>query len=370
MVRAEHRRAKRFTLALLASSCMSLPVIAQQAAPVHREVKPVALECAPGQHEKIITFGWDEWVVTPAAREQILEISDAYRGACPYGAISIIAHTDTSGDLDYNVALSLRRAEAVKDIFLSQGIAAERISTEARGESDPAVDTGDGVRENRNRRAVISIVSPSAPAEPALSAARLEPTVAPVLPATAEAPAPSGSMEIKVSQSDVDDRWGVREYRPPSQAADHIADVRIDSFEATPRLNVELESGALAGVPGEDAVFQTYWNYSNWIARASILVFDNSDDLTNAPIAELAVDLQSGQARWTIPQDAGSEGYAYVLRVYGEDGDFDQTVRKSFPIVEQISVGGRFGIERLWRGRHGGAQYRRARHRRDIPHFF
>ena len=45
-----------------------------------------------------------------------------------------------------NLALSLRRGEAVKQALIAQGIPANAISIIGRGESQPLVPTADGVR--------------------------------------------------------------------------------------------------------------------------------------------------------------------------------------------------------------------------------
>src|SRR5262249_27240441 len=46
-------------------------------------------------------------------------------------------HTDSVGSHEYNVKLSERRAEAVKDYMVSKGISASRITTRGLGEADP-----------------------------------------------------------------------------------------------------------------------------------------------------------------------------------------------------------------------------------------
>lgn len=70
---------------------------------------------------------------------------------------SITGYADRRGTEDYNMKLSLRRAEAVKDAMVARGIPADRISVAARGESDPRVETADGVAESENRRVEIII---------------------------------------------------------------------------------------------------------------------------------------------------------------------------------------------------------------------
>jgi len=71
--------------------------------------------------------------------------------------ILVTGHADRAGPEPYNAALSLRRAEAVRAALVAAGTAARRIAVTALGESAPAVPTGDGVREPRNRRTEIRL---------------------------------------------------------------------------------------------------------------------------------------------------------------------------------------------------------------------
>ncbi len=70
--------------------------------------------------------------------------------------IRIAGHTDTSGAKDYNLALSKRRAAAVKAELEALGISG-KIWTVAEGEGSLMVETGDGVKSPQNRRASITI---------------------------------------------------------------------------------------------------------------------------------------------------------------------------------------------------------------------
>jgi hypothetical protein len=69
--------------------------------------------------------------------------------------IGVTGHADRSGTDAYNMALSLRRANAVKDQLVREGIPAANITVVGRGESQPLVPTADGVREPQNRRVEI-----------------------------------------------------------------------------------------------------------------------------------------------------------------------------------------------------------------------
>ena len=72
--------------------------------------------------------------------------------------ISATGHADRSGSEDYNMALSLRRADAVREALIAGGIDPNTITVAGRGESEPAVPTPDGVKEQANRR--VEIVLP------------------------------------------------------------------------------------------------------------------------------------------------------------------------------------------------------------------
>ncbi|MBU1700811.1 MAG: PorV/PorQ family protein [Candidatus Eisenbacteria bacterium] len=73
--------------------------------------------------------------------------------------VKITGHTDNIGSDEYNTALSLRRAEAVKAYLVERGIDAGRFVTEGKGESVPVDtnDTDDG--RARNRRIEFEVAS-------------------------------------------------------------------------------------------------------------------------------------------------------------------------------------------------------------------
>ena len=86
-------------------------------------------------------------------------MSSAVRAAKEAGFVRVlvIGHTDTVGSDRYNMALSRRRAEAVRDEMVREGMDGTTIMTEGRSFHDPLVPTGPGVREPQNRRAVIDL---------------------------------------------------------------------------------------------------------------------------------------------------------------------------------------------------------------------
>ena len=116
---------------------------------------PVAAPPRRDPKEFIIFFGFDKANLTAEAARVV---ADAAEAAQETGAlILVVGHTDTSGSQDYNQDLSLRRAGAVKAGLVQNGIPAEIITVSGKGESEPTVNTDDGVKEPQNRRATIDL---------------------------------------------------------------------------------------------------------------------------------------------------------------------------------------------------------------------
>jgi OmpA-OmpF porin, OOP family len=55
------------------------------------------------------------------------------------------------------MALSLRRAEAVRNALVEAGVPSDSIVTAGRGETEPVILTADGEREQANRRVEIIV---------------------------------------------------------------------------------------------------------------------------------------------------------------------------------------------------------------------
>ncbi|MGC1259564.1 MAG: OmpA family protein, partial [Jannaschia helgolandensis] len=76
----------------------------------------------------------------------------------PNTRVQVIGHTDSQGSAAYNQDLSERRARAVTNILLQQGVAGNRVIPIGRGESQPVAsnNTAEGRRQNRRVEVIIT----------------------------------------------------------------------------------------------------------------------------------------------------------------------------------------------------------------------
>src|SRR5919112_4066497 len=104
----------------------------------------------------MVFFDWDRSNLSQQALTTIGQAAAAFKSK-GNARITATGHTDTSGPEAYNMALSLRRANAVKDALVREGVPAQAITVIGRGEQGLLVQTSDGVREPQNRRVEIVI---------------------------------------------------------------------------------------------------------------------------------------------------------------------------------------------------------------------
>ena len=141
----------RYQFAAPAPAYVAPPPVAP---PVTPPPPPPVATCPTS--EFVVYFEWDRSNLNQAALETIDAAVNRAR-QCNVSGVVVVGHTDTSGSPTYNQGLSERRASVVRDALVARGIAAGSISAQARGESDLARATRDGVREPLNRRTAVTI---------------------------------------------------------------------------------------------------------------------------------------------------------------------------------------------------------------------
>lgn len=100
-------------------------------------------------NEKIL-FAFSKSDLSDSAKLNLDKLATALKNY-PNTNIEIQGHTDSRGTDDYNMGLSLRRANSVRDYLVSQGIDGSRMTVKGYGESAPAYsnDTPEGMAQNR-----------------------------------------------------------------------------------------------------------------------------------------------------------------------------------------------------------------------------
>ncbi|MEN8198207.1 MAG: OmpA family protein, partial [Pseudomonadota bacterium] len=99
---------------------------------------------------------FNKWRRGDLAAAEAGKLSGAIATAKASGSrVNINGHTDTVGSATYNLGLSKRRANMVRDALMQAGIPATRIIATGFGFTRLAVPTGPGVRNQLNRRSEI-----------------------------------------------------------------------------------------------------------------------------------------------------------------------------------------------------------------------
>ncbi len=122
-----------------------------------RNAPPRPSAAAVQTMEAHIHFAFDKSELSDSARA-VLDDKVAVFRANPEMSIMMSGYTDVKGTDAYNMALGTRRAQAAKDYLVSQGIAANRIIIDSKGEREQIGSSTGAVGEANNRRAVFHIM--------------------------------------------------------------------------------------------------------------------------------------------------------------------------------------------------------------------
>ncbi len=99
-----------------------------------------------------VLFGFDSSEISPEA--QAILAKQAGWLATNGSNVTIEGHCDERGTREYNLALGEKRAQAVKNFLVSQGIAANRLNTISYGKEFPEFLGANEAAWGKNRRAV------------------------------------------------------------------------------------------------------------------------------------------------------------------------------------------------------------------------
>lgn len=138
-----------WTPATAIPGCDGAPVVAQ--APV------VAPQSAKVVLNADTFFDFDKSTLKPSGR-QVLDQVAAQAANLNLETLIAVGHTDSIGTEKYNLGLSQRRANTVKNYLISKGIPADRIYAEGKGEAQPIATNATPQGRAQNRRVEIEIV--------------------------------------------------------------------------------------------------------------------------------------------------------------------------------------------------------------------
>jgi outer membrane protein OmpA-like peptidoglycan-associated protein len=105
-----------------------------------------------------IHFAFDEATIESDSDSLLEEIAQVMTDNPQLTMIKVEGHTDSQGSSDYNQELSERRANAVVERLIENGVAAERLEAVGHGESRPLDSSGSEEAHARNRRVEFNIM--------------------------------------------------------------------------------------------------------------------------------------------------------------------------------------------------------------------
>lgn len=151
--------------ALVAANASQLAANAsqQQAAELQRQIE--ILEARPTDRGLVLTLG-DTLFATgkaelkPGATANLDRIT-AFMAEYPNRTAAIEGFTDSMGSDDMNQSLSQRRADAVRNYLVAQGVGSNRLSSSGRGENAPIADNDSAAGRQQNRRVEVVINQPA-----------------------------------------------------------------------------------------------------------------------------------------------------------------------------------------------------------------
>ncbi|MCU0893960.1 MAG: OmpA family protein, partial [Rhodospirillales bacterium] len=108
----------------------------------------------------LLFFDWDRAGMPPEAQAIVRDAAEAIKSSRAESVV-VTGFTDTSGNAQYNLRLSERRAQAVKEELVNNGVSPDIITVQGRGEEVLIVPTGPNEREPQNRRVRIELQQPA-----------------------------------------------------------------------------------------------------------------------------------------------------------------------------------------------------------------
>ncbi len=134
---------------------------------VATEPAPAPVAAAPAPAPKVVTksvslsagalFDVNSDVIKDAGKAELRALADHINKLADVQSVDIVGYTDSSGSADYNQKLSLRRATAVKNFLMDNGVSPRVMTTLGLGEDKPVASNATPEGRAKNRRVEITI---------------------------------------------------------------------------------------------------------------------------------------------------------------------------------------------------------------------
>lgn len=109
-----------------------------------------------------VLFAANQTALTAEARAILTRQAEWLKTHGTFSAV-VQGHAEETGTREYNLALGARRASAVQEYLVAQGVGSDRVRTLSFGKERPRAVCSDEACWAQNRRAV-TVVSPAGPA--------------------------------------------------------------------------------------------------------------------------------------------------------------------------------------------------------------
>jgi outer membrane protein OmpA-like peptidoglycan-associated protein len=111
-----------------------------------------------------VLFAAGKAEVAPGGQRSIDQLAEFLK-RYPQRRVLIEGHTDNIGNEDFNIKLSQQRAEGVRNLLVSKGVAADRITARGYGPKYPIVENDTSVGRQQNRRVEVLVLTEGASVE-------------------------------------------------------------------------------------------------------------------------------------------------------------------------------------------------------------